>query len=348
MISGHRFRTFALLGAIGLLATGPRTSRAAPLPSPAPDGATVSPSPSALPPMVATAVATVAGRFAGVWRCDGYASEDSSNETYMREAPDVVSLVGTLDSGAPTTERFAFDAVRNLWQLTTSGNATTYAGSLDASSRLVFVATPGPRRPGRATRIVYTQLGPAAFRREHQVARNDGWADDAESVCRRTAIMSASTQPPPLHRTVMAASPTAAPVSGRDRAYHLLGGTWACETIEGNPAPHTYTRASDGSIALHTQLTIGGKSFTIDERYAFDPAPNAWTETTLGNTYRAVAPPWIGDKWTFAGDALVNGRHVPERMIYTDLDGRAFRRDFRQQRGSTWETIASETCKRPA
>ncbi len=297
----------------------------------------------------------------------------------MREASDVITLILTLDSGKIISERFTYDATQNVWHLTTSAAATPLVALPQSSDTWVFTGNEGAGRP---VRILYTTLGPLAFRREHQVSAQNGWVDDAETVCKRTsatvataaspsptpaayrrtappmptrrpvltqAMFVAPTPPPVKTRAPATPAPSRAPASpppGRDRASHLVGGTWDCETIEGNSAPHTYTRARDGSIDLHTALAIGNKTFAIDERYQFDGGRNTWTTTTLGGAYSATAAPWLGDKWVFDGFAQVDGRRVPERMIYTDLDGRAFRRDFRQLRGTGWETVASETCKR--
>lgn len=127
----------------------------------------------------------------------------------------------------------------------------------------------------------------------------------------------------------------------------MTGGTWDCETIEGNSAPHTYVVERDGSLFLHTTLLIGAKAFTIDERYRYDRALGKWIATTVGNPYASTASPWLGEKWIFDGHASIDGKRTPVRMIYTDLDERAFRRDFRQFRNEAWVTVASETCKRP-
>ncbi len=272
----------------------------------------------------------------------------------MREASDTIALVGVYDSGKLEADRFSYDVMHAVWQLSTTASLTPLVAVSATGDRWVFAGSEGDRRQPHPVRIVYTALGPAAFRREHQTPLRDGWIDDGEAVCRRTSVSptptpspSPSRRPSPIARVVRAfpsPSPTPSPV--RDRAYRLLGGTWDCETIEGNSAPHEYRLAADGSILLHTLLSVGTKSYPIDERYRFDRSRNVWTATTLGTSYATTAPPWFDDKWVFDGSELVNGRRAPVRMIYTGLDEHAFRRDFRQLRGEAWQTIASETCTR--
>ena len=304
-------------------------------------------------------VASVASRFSGVWRCDGYAAEDSGTQSFMREASDTIALVGAYDSGKLEADRFSYDAARAVWQLSTVASLTPLLATSMLGDRWVFSGSEGDRRQPHAVRVVFTALGPAAFRREHQIPVRDGWVDDGEAVCRRTSESpTPSPSPAPSRRPTVVAravarvvrpspSPTPSPApSPRDRAYRLLGRTWDCETIEGNSAPHDYRLAADGSLLLHTQLSEGRKSYPIDERYRFDRARNVWTATTIGTSYASTAPPWFDDKWVFNGVESVNGVRVPVRMIYTDLDEHAFRRDFRQLRGDTWQTIASETCTR--
>ena len=276
----------------------------------------------------------------------------------MREAIDTIALIGVFDSGRLEADRFSYDATHAVWQLSTVASLTPLVAAPATGDRWIFSGTEGDRRAPRPVRIVYTALGPAAFRREHQTPIRDGWIDDGEAVCRRTsATVAVTPSPAPTRRPIVVAraarpspspspTPTPSPAPPRDRAYRLLGATWDCETIEGNSAPHSYRLSADGSILLHTQLSVGTKSFPIDERYRFDRSQNLWTATTLGTTYASTAPPWLDDKWVFNGVELLGGLRVPVRMIYTDLDEHAFRRDFRQLRSGAWQTIASETCSR--
>ena len=281
----------------------------------------------------------------------------------MREATDTIALIGVYDSGKLDADRFSYDAEHAVWQLSTVASVAPLVAAPVTGDRWIFSGSEGDRRQPHPVRIVYTALGPTAFRREHQTPVRDGWVDDAETVCRRTSVIAVQTASPvPTRRPAPVAiarvprrtpapaptpSPTPTPApTPRDRAYRLVGGTWECETIEGNSAPHTYRVAADGSLLLHTTLSVGTKSYPIDERYRFSRSQNQWTATTLGSTYVSTAPPWLDDKWIFDGTELLNGARVPVRMIYTELDDHAFRRDFRQLRGTAWETIASETCSR--
>jgi hypothetical protein len=278
----------------------------------------------------------------------------------MRETTDTIALVGAFDSGKLDADRFSYDGAHAVWRLTTVSSQTPFVATALVGDRWVFSGTEGDGRDAHPVRVVYTAIGPTAFRREHQIALRDGWTDDGEAVCVRTSVFQApSPSPSPTRRPSIVArvarpspspapspQPSPSPSPARDRAYRLIGGTWDCETIEGNSAPHTYRLAADGSILLHTLLSEGTKTFPIDERYRFDRSQNQWTASTFGGSYSSTAPPWFDDKWTFNGVAILNGLRVPVRMIYTDLDEHAFRRDFRQQRAQTWETVASETCTR--
>ena len=272
----------------------------------------------------------------------------------MREASDTIALIGVYDSGKLEADRFSYDATHAVWQLSTVASLTPLVGAPATGDRWIFSGTEGERRQPRPVRIIYTALGPAAFRREHQTPLRDGWIDDGEAVCRRTSVAPTATPAAaPSRRPMVVArvarrssSPSPTPAPPRDRAYRLLGGTWDCETIEGNSAPHTYRLAADGSLLVHTQLSIGTKSYPIDERYRFDRSQKVWTATTIGTSYASTAPPWFDDKWIFSGVEVLGGQRVPVRMIYTDLAEHAFRRDFRQLRAGAWQTIASETCSR--
>lgn len=278
----------------------------------------------------------------------------------MREASDTIALIGALDSGKPEADRFSYDASRAVWQLSTVASSSPLVAAPATGDRWIFSGSEGDRQKPHPVRIVYTTLGPAAFRREHQTPVRDGFVDDGEVVCRRTSLGPTPTptptptpSPTPARRPSVVArvarpspSPSPTPAPPRDRAYRLLGGTWDCETIEGNRAPHSYRLAADGSLLLHTLLSVGTKSYPIDERYRFDRSRNTWTATTLGTSYASTAPPWFDDKWVFNGVEVTNGLRVSVRMIYTDLDEHAFRRDFRELRAGAWQTIASETCTR--
>ncbi len=332
------FALFASLATVGA-SPGPQTaSSPPPAPSSASPSAAGSPAPSPSP-----SFASVAALFAGSWRCDGYASQDSGTITAAAQPDSSLVLSEALDSGKTETDVLTYDRRGAFWQLTTRPGVAPLAATQTQDAAWIFSGTEGGLKHGRAVRIVLTPLGSVAFRKEHQALVREAWIDDAEAVCKR---ISAPSPDPSASRLPAPSGARGELARNNDRAYRLPGGTWACETIEGNSAPHTYRLARDGSILLHTALVFGARTFAIDERYRFDRKRNEWIATTYGESYVSTAPPWLGDKWTFDGVAEIGGRRVRTRMIYTDLEERAFRRDFRQLRRGAWATIASETCKR--
>jgi len=143
-------------------------------------------------------------------------------------------------------------------------------------------------------------------------------------------------------------APSAKPAL-RDRAQNLVGGVWQCETIAGSTGTHTYTAGEyDDSIELEISLHSGSRTFDITEVYRFDGTRNGWTVETSGGTYRGTAAPWTGEKWIFDGTEKTSGQRRPVRMVYTELGGQAFRRDFQAEQDGFWRTYSAETCKRPS
>lgn len=129
-----------------------------------------------------------------------------------------------------------------------------------------------------------------------------------------------------------------------DHAFSLVG-TWACRTLLGDTSTHVYTLDGNDALALRNRVTIGGRTYDIEENYRFDPAHADWENVTAGGAYRGTAPRWLGSSWTF--DGVENEGHASDvRMTYTALGNASFRRDFARERNGAWIPYLSETCRR--
>ncbi|MDQ2909261.1 MAG: hypothetical protein M3R44_07930 [Candidatus Eremiobacteraeota bacterium] len=149
----------------------------------------------------------------------------------------------------------------------------------------------------------------------------------------------------PKHTTAkIALAPKRTVPQPGDRAYSLVG-TWACRTLLGDTSTHVYTAAGNDAMALDNRVTIGGRTYDIEESYRFNAAHGDWENVTAGGAYRGTAPRWLGSTWTFDG-VEDEGRASDVRMTYTTLGSAAFRRDFSRERNGAWVPYLSETCRR--
>jgi hypothetical protein len=162
----------------------------------------------------------------------------------------------------------------------------------------------------------------------------------------------------PFHALVIGfflvlAAPTHADVIGRDRTASLLG-TWACTTVRGSSATHTFTKNADGSLSMvNTFSTPAGDTEAIDETYRYVPATSTWTvttsETPLFGPYEGSAKPWTERRWVIDGHEPLLGsdgtkKDTPVRMQYTDLFPAGFRREFQTQVDGVWRDYSEEVC----
>ena len=131
-----------------------------------------------------------------------------------------------------------------------------------------------------------------------------------------------------------------------DRAFALVGPTWSCESVGGEPSKHRYTRSGADGITLHDDVRVAQHTYAIVETYRFDAARRLWTTAVQGGGYTGTASPWLHNKWIFDGIETERGRRSPVRMIYTTLGDQAFRRDFQLAGAGETQTFVSETCTR--
>ncbi len=168
-------------------------------------------------------------RLLGSWSCDGFAPGSSSVETYTRQSDGSVVLSNrvhtSVGSDGTIVEIFTFDAARATWTLSAPPNplfgGLRLSGGRWSGDRWELTGIEVVQNAPRPVRIVYTDLGGAAFRREHQAKSSAGWTNDGEFVCKRTGtrtpVVAAAPKPtarPPIpaptpHATVSLA--TAAP-----------------------------------------------------------------------------------------------------------------------------------------
>jgi hypothetical protein len=135
------------------------------------------------------------------------------------------------------------------------------------------------------------------------------------------------------------------PAPGSD---YLLGGTWQCMTFGGNKLAHTFSRDDDGTSIVGETLVFltGGRQATLHEDYRHHTKTGLWTASLAGGTFKATAPEWTANSWTFTGNAIDGGKRFPVAMIFTELGHDAFRRDFQRNLGNGLQTYAGETCER--
>src|SRR5476651_2580150 len=150
-----------------------------------------------------------------------------------------------------------------------------------------------------------------------------------------------------------------------DRAYTLVG-TWSCESMAHSVGTMTFTQNPDGSLSMKNMFQFpNGTPAEIDETYHFDAAANVWKwslSQPSGPEFRqdGTAPPWTAEKWLFSGSVFQvavpppgsiqppRTSKQPLRMIYTDLNATALRREFEVVRAGRWVTYSGSTCKKLA
>lgn len=131
-----------------------------------------------------------------------------------------------------------------------------------------------------------------------------------------------------------------------------LIGTWSCISAAQTRSTMQFSRASDGSISMSNRYTTkAGETGEFDETYMFDPNNKLWTWTTTdsltGSKEQGTAGPWTETKWTFDGTRVMrSGSTQKMQMIYTRLNDREFRREFRIAQREALITTSSSLCKR--
>jgi len=301
----------------------------------------------------------VASRLLGSWRCSGYAPGSASTETYTRAADGSFLLTNAVRTSTgisgTTVEALRYDRASETWTLDVNPNP--YFGGMSLSAAVwrgdqwVFTGTETIDGTARQVRIIYTDLGPLAFRREHQQQLGNVWADDAEFVCQRTSALPEPVAPPaPAPRivdaTTAAVPPAAAtPAPFVDHAYDLLGRPWLCRR---GGASIGYSYAVDSALAIHLSKRRSGARRVAEsgETYRYDPAHKLWFLQSDTGGFNGVAAKWFADLWTFEGVASASGSRVPSRLVYTREGPAAFRRDLQELQNGTWSVVTSETCSR--
>jgi len=333
-------------------------------------------------------VARVAERLLGTWDCRGPVPGSAAREVYTRSGENTIMLRNAVHTARGLSgvvhETFGYDPVKATWQLSAPMNRFFDLMQLGAqrwgAQQWVFTGTQTVQNVARPTRIVYTSLGPGAYRREHQSETGVAWKADGAFVCRRASpakprfvaaigvqrspaavpakqAIGARAKPkaaaipaPRAARSTarvalgMPAERTISPLSG-DRAYALVG-AWSCRTFGGASATHTFARRNDATLLLHNVLRISDRNYDIDETYRFDRSNQTWSNVTQGGAYVGTARRWLGSTWVFDGSVAERGRRVPVKMTYAILSKRAFRRRFNRLQNGAWVTYAAETCKR--
>jgi len=162
-------------------------------------------------------VARVAQRLEGTWDCRGPVPGSVSREAYSRSGENRIVLRNVVHTARGLTgvvhETFGYDSVTATWELSAPMNRFFDVMQLGAQNwraqQWIFTGTQTVQNVARPTRIIYTSLGPDAYRREHQSATRGGWQADGAFVCRRES--------PAAARFVAAIgvrrSPAAAPVA---------------------------------------------------------------------------------------------------------------------------------------
>ena len=128
----------------------------------------------------------------------------------------------------------------------------------------------------------------------------------------------------------------------------LLGGTWACKTLDGTPLTHTFSRNDQGTaIVVDTVATLpGGSTATLHERYRYQATQGLWTADVAAGAVRATSPGSAGSMWTFNGTAKDGSANYPIEMTFYLLGPTNYRRDFQREINGEWRTYAGETCHR--
>ena len=154
-------------------------------------------------------------RLIGTWNCQGAVPGNTSVEVYSALADGSVNLENRVRASTGRVgvvlETFRYDQASASWTLSAGANA--FFGGLQlrapawTEATWLLTGTEIVNDRPRPTRIVYTDLGPLAFRREHQAQSGSVWQDDAQLTCRRDASGSGTVAASP--RPPAAASPAA-------------------------------------------------------------------------------------------------------------------------------------------
>jgi hypothetical protein len=155
--------------------------------------------------------------------------------------------------------------------------------------------------------------------------------------------------------TAPAASQPAA-AAAADRAYQLVG-AWSCESAAGANGTMTFTRQSDGSLAMtNAFVTASGDPGTFDEVYRFDPSGSYWSWKATWRDHddfreAGTAGMWTAQKWFFDGTLNQRPGHDGPvihriRMVYTWLTNDSFEREFETFEDGVWKPTSSSVCKR--
>lgn len=167
------------------------------LPVAASDG---TPAVAAAPPAANAAPASTDHAFAllGTWSCSTEQNNDASL-TFKQAGQDTIVMRGAVtsesSSAAMTTgDTYRYDPAAQQWTLDSA--ATPAFGSYHGTAApwtqtqwLFYGNEPLPQHNGAwqttPVRQVFTDLGPAVFRREFQVSMASTWRDISEEVCTR-------------------------------------------------------------------------------------------------------------------------------------------------------------------
>ncbi len=161
---------------------------------------------------------------------------------------------------------------------------------------------------------------------------------------------------------LLSAPVTAAPAPSSDNAYWLVG-AWVCRSRPNIVAITTFTRNSDGSIALKTRYAPGTRrTGGFDDAFRFDAGKNRWLWSstradTPGFLEEGTAGPWMSGAWEFQGDlfaletrgvkdAKPQHFHRALRMLFIRMNDTSYERDFEEFENGIWATFDSATCAR--
>lgn len=166
------------------------------LPAGAADGTPVGVAP---PPAANATPAATDHAFAllGTWSCSTEQNSDTSM-TFKQAAPDTIVMRGSVTSPSLmgvmiTGDTYRYDPTSQQWTLDSARTPAfgSYHGTAApwTQTQWVFYGNePLPQNGAWKTtpvRQVFTDLGPAAFRREFQVPVATAWRDISEEVCTR-------------------------------------------------------------------------------------------------------------------------------------------------------------------
>ncbi len=241
-------------------------------------------------------VARVAQQLQGTWDCRGPVPGSASREVYVRSGENTIVLRNAVHTGLGLSgvvhETFRYDPVKATWELSAPMNRFFDVMQLGAeqwrTQQWVFTGTQTVQNVARPTRIVYTSLGPGAYRREHQSENGGAWQADGAFVCRRlspaaprfvaaigvqrspaAAPVQLPTAAPAQRPTAVRARPPTPPLIRTPRAVRSTAAT-----RKPAPAHSPAARVALGMPAEHTSSPVSG-----DRAYALI---GAWSCRTFG------------------------------------------------------------------